>query len=205
MAENDKRKLRPYKLSHIRKCFPLISDPVVARWIEKGYVSHGKIQRGTMPLYTFSLAELIHVGILSFMSSYGIVRSQMPISVMTIEGISTAGDRLIGSVWPLTEPTSITQLYQDRSFDLCYVFESSMSFLQEGVVFSGSRNKQALLEHRALIVSPRMVPSLLADFLSDLPMVAGISIPAQLILHVGMLAREVGEILGIENTWVSWR
>ena len=158
-----------------------------------------------MPLYTFSLSELVHVGILSFMSSYGIMRSQMPISVQTIEGISTAGNRLVGEVWALTEPRSITDLYQERCFDLCYVFESSMSFLQEGIVFAGSRNKQALLEHQALIVSPLMVQSLMADFLSDMPFIAGINIPAQLIFHVGMLAREVGEILGVERTWERWR
>ena len=158
-----------------------------------------------MPLYTFSLSELVHVGILSFMSSYGIMRSQMPISVQTIEGISTAGNRLVGEVWALTEPRSITDLYQERCFDLCYVFESSMSFLQEGIVFAGSRNKQALLEHQALIVSPLMVQSLLAEFMSDTALFYGTVIPGQLILHVGMVARDAGMFLGLERTWEPFR
>ncbi len=158
-----------------------------------------------MPLYTFSLSELVHVGILSYMSSYGIIRSQLPMAVRTVEGISTGGQRIIGKEWLLTEPEKITKFYQDRHFDLCYVLESTQFLIQGSKFPSGARNKQALLEHQALIVSPLMVQSLLAEFMSDTALFYGTVIPGQLILHVGMVARDAGMFLGLERTWEPFR
>lgn len=206
MNKNYERWQRPYKMADVRRCFPLISDPVVGRWIEKGYISHGTAQRGTMQLYTFSLGEVVHIGVLSMMSTYGITRSHSPVCFGMVSGFGPNGDTQSAGTWSLTCPHEIVELYEQSLFDLCYIFYSTAVSLKDKDISSSNRNKQAMIDHWADIVNPRMVFPLIHQFLFEHagPQYSN-DMPTCLLIHVGIIANNVGKALKLGPLWASVR
>lgn len=159
-----------------------------------------------MPLYTFSLGEVIHIGVLSLLSAYGITRSRFSVTFGMVTGFGPSGDAQTSGAWALTRPHEIIELYEESKFDLCYIFSSSAFSLKDKTETSSARNKQALLDHYADIVNPRMVLPLINQFLFEhaSPNYSN-DMPISLLIHVGIIANNVGKRLNLGQIWTSMR
>ncbi len=204
-TESCKRE-RPYRAKHIRKCFPLASDPVVSRWIERGFLSHGTVRRGTLTLNTFSLSEIVHTGILAEISAHGITR--VPDNVM-IEIKRNGPDMTDITHHPLKDSYEITRYYEDIRYDACLIFVSletmttvrtNRHYWRDGQIYTPkTRHKQAVRTYIGQLRRPHEVSGIInqavfhpEEYHMDRAIV---------IIHVGSIANRVCAALGLDTAW----
>lgn len=210
METDSCQRKRPYRAKHIRKCFPLASDPVVSRWIERGFLSHGTIRRGTLALNTFSLSEIVHAGILMEISAHGITR--VPDNVM-IEIQRNRPDMVDITHHPLTDSNEITRYYEEIRYDGCLIFFSlekmttvrtTRMYLRDGQIYiPKTRHKQAVRTYIGQLRRPHEVSGIINQAVfhpEEYQMDRGI-----VLIHVGSIANRVSAALGLDMPWQASR
>jgi len=194
---------RPYKLSDVKRCFPLASDALIGRWIEKGYVSHGVKARGALRLFTFTVSEVVHIGVLMQASAFGITKATAPIEVGLFLPPIPTNDMTFPPPPPqeicfqfFSDADSITYLYERARYDFVYSFRSKETLLTTGA----GRNKKGFREYYGKMMFPWLLASSVNYELNTNDSIFMMN-SGTLLIHVGAIANWVGRGLGLGNLW----
>jgi hypothetical protein len=144
-----------------------------------------------MPLYTFSVGEVIHAGVLLEISAFGVLQATRPVPVTLIKRTPAA----------LTEPARLIEVYEAERYDVCIEFITSEVHIDG----ASTRNKKAVRTYMGFLRSPIYFRAAMDKWLIEerpehsFGMV--ITMPSKLIIHIGYLAYTVASKLGLDQLW----
>lgn len=139
---------RPYRLRHVKYCFGQVSDGTLLQWKNRGLIRTGEADHGSRTYLTFSLAELIHVGIVVEMSRYGITKEAMNTSYEI--PVTTRKGYFVNVAKPIYKPDNLIKLYEDTAYQISLVFVAETELIQQ----DSKRNKREVIFYIGRPFSP---------------------------------------------------
>jgi len=101
---------RIYRMGHAREVFAALSNPTVQYWIDKGLLSYGREESWQGQIFKFSLAELVHLGVVAELSTFGLFKK-----LANAHGWTGPGLRMEAQL-QLTKPAEIISYYQEHKY-----------------------------------------------------------------------------------------
>ena len=98
-----------FKMSHIRTCFSTIGDTTLSKWTDKSLVPHHSYKKGIRGIIRYSALEIVHVGVLSQLSTWGVLTYYKDVRVLLYNIPATTN---------LTRPDGIIDYYSKHGPDL---------------------------------------------------------------------------------------
>jgi hypothetical protein len=131
-----KDSLPKFKMSDVRKCFSTVGDTTLSKWLDKGLVPHHSYKKGIRGIVRYSALEIVHVGILTQLSTWGILTYYKDTvawgGFLSIEDILLTAHGGNTSLPPehqfqnisLTEPSKMVEYYRAYGPDLTMIVTS---------------------------------------------------------------------------------
>lgn len=188
----DIKQERKYRAIDVRRCFPLASDPVITRWIERGFISHGRGNRGLLPIYTFNFAELCHIGIVLEMSALGITRAPEQVGIM-YQPVDIYKEE--AATLSLKDASQLVEIYVQNQYDLCFLFWS----VAELSDFTKSRYKKGSRLYFGNLRPTQTISEIIGEAMRD-PHFWHLD-HGFVLIHVGAVANKVSKALGLGEIW----
>jgi len=183
---------RSYKMSDVRACFAVASDAVISRWIEKGLVSHGETSRGSLKLFTFYISEIVHIGVLTHLSAFGVTQKPDAVKIRMEYELETK--------YSLKQPNELIKVYEKMAYNLCYLFHTKER-LHPIHTSEGTRYKRGERELIGRLDSPRNIAGSFNLAMLDPDERRKADVGGILAVHVGAIANKVGKTLESSILW----
>ncbi len=124
-----------YQTKHARQCFSTLSDSQISAWLARGLVALESLQKNIRRMFRYSALQIVHLGVLSQLSVWGILSRAEDASVCGLNG------RWFG----LKEAYKLVDLYYEAGPDVMLtVTLTEMPIENEDQRLRGSRTEPRL-------------------------------------------------------------